>query len=1398
MDQYQIQAIRNCKKSVEWFLTNFAKLKHPSAGILPFKPFNYQKKAIRDFRKHRLNIFRKCLAEGSMVWTPTGPMPIELLKKGDLVYSYNENLDIIEIDEIEAQWCNGEKETVEVRTNTGHRSYCTPDHPFHTDSGWTNANKLASSDTLTEVYDNPGYHKANESEAILLGYLLTDDCYSDCGAGEQFHFTNTNWECLLEYQKHFELLFHKRLSIELHNRAGTNKSKENSYRISSSYVAAKDWLVDHEIWGQKADTKHIPKCVFSWDNDSIAVLLNRIFVGNGWYSESHCNEVGIGSESVLMLHQIKQLLSRFQIDSKFYPASENSLAKLRILGTDNFEKFVKYGKARKCAPTTDGFFNNRKKGQIKSVRPSIVRKVYDLTVKKNSNFIVDGVVVHNCRQAGISKISGAFATWFAMFHSDKTILIVSRKNDDAMSFLRDNVVFIYENLPEWMKETWKPVKLNEHEIIFPNNSKIKSLTSHPDVLRSNASSLNIIDEAAFIQGMDVMWCVAPNTSVITQNGVDSILNVVEGDRLLGTDWRTCHKTYYTEQKAGYKITTTNGYSITCGEKHLLRSNGEMVKANELCVGDAIDMMAGHDFKGQYQELTSVYDNEFDLTGFEDNDHIDVTCSCGNQQTAEVADLKTRLAAGSLKSNHYICESCVDNPPSVALPSYLNEDLAELLGQFISKGYIRRGLQKLEICCDPSDIDAIDHTINNIRNLFGIDPDKISFSRHTSVIIKSAEIIKWLDKHLLLSKVSDFDAVIPKLIFRSPLSVIKAFLRGYFESAAECYDTIWCRPLSHTLAEQIHQLLLICGVVSSIDFTQGMTKSLVPRDGHNWDEDGWFVDIAKTRDIRVFVQQIGFISNRKIARTKKHTKVQVDPYLEFKEEITSIEPIVGPMCDITLDGDNLYLSNGFVSHNSAGWPTLQHGGSVIVISTTNGVGNWYWSTMTDAEAGLNGFNPIIVNWWDMDWAIEYADPLSLQTKRIAPRDGIRECTTPAEIEKYGPYWSPWLEEQYIALVEQDESWKFQQEILASFVGSGNTIIPKNVLSYIATTVTPPTKKISGYQTYVQPVTGDHESLSFDFSGEEEGFWIWREPVAPKPAKMRGDMVVEPAEPGHSYVMGVDIATGKGRDYSAIVVLDVNTMEQVAEFMARCLPKELVKYIDRIGRYYNSALAVVERNNGGDIIIDELRYTVMYPNLWRQKQINDKPRAAGSSGKQRALQVKQYGHSTTQASKSALNKFMLDYIRDNPDDGYSIYSTRLLKQFNTYVRKKDRLGRDTGKTEAEEGAANFDDLVIACALALRGAGDAYNVDSSNLMPVGSMSEFNTTGSSDEISPVYTPQQSMQDMLKQGGPNLIMPITMEHEELTSESIQRQIDAYTLQLGAIPISQGKPIVTDPKYFRK
>jgi hypothetical protein len=267
--------------------------------------------------------------------------------------------------------------------------------------------------------------------------------------------------------------------------------------------------------------------------------------------------------------------------------------------------------------------------------------------------------------------------------------------------------------------------------------------------------------------------------------------------------------------------------------------------------------------------------------------------------------------------------------------------------------------------------------------------------------------------------------------------------------------------------------------------------------------------------------------------------------------------------------------------AGGYSTLAHGGSVIVVSTTKGVGNWYWRFWADAEVGDNDFNPIVVNWWDMTWNIKYRDELSKTNIEIAPTKNIRRCTSAAEMEKYGPYWSPWLESEYRNLTEKGNDGKFRQEVLAEFVGTGDTILSRQTLNIIKNTVDQYGNEydIVGKQEYVNPKTTERETLNFD-----DELWVWKKPFVG--GKVVDDTGQEHMEPPHTYVMGCDTATGEGNDFSAIQVFDINEGEQVAELKIKVRPKVFAKMIDYIGRWYNNAHAVVENNGIGEATCQEL--------------------------------------------------------------------------------------------------------------------------------------------------------------------------------------------------------------------
>jgi hypothetical protein len=102
------------------------------------------------------------------------------------------------------------------------------------------------------------------------------------------------------------------------------------------------------------------------------------------------------------------------------------------------------------------------------------------------------------RQIGKSWIAGAFLLWFAMFKFEKTVLILSNKNDNAMEMIH-RVRFIYERLPHWIKPGLADDGWNKHTVGFDNGSRIISQATSENSGRGLAVSLLFLDEFAFVR-----------------------------------------------------------------------------------------------------------------------------------------------------------------------------------------------------------------------------------------------------------------------------------------------------------------------------------------------------------------------------------------------------------------------------------------------------------------------------------------------------------------------------------------------------------------------------------------------------------------------------------------------------------------------------------------------------------------------------------------------------------------------------------------------------------------------------------------------------------------------------------------------------------------------------------
>jgi len=153
-------------------------------------------------------------------------------------------------------------------------------------------------------------------------------------------------------------------------------------------------------------------------------------------------------------------------------------------------------------------------------------------------------IVLKSRQTGISTLSAGYALWKMLFNTDFNVLVIATKQDVAKNLVT-KVRVMHELLPSWLKGG--SLEDNKLSLRLHNGSQIKAIASSPDAGRSEALSLLIFDEAAFIDDIDEIWVAAQSTlstggsciALSTPNGVGNWfhktwLNAEEGTNPFNT------------------------------------------------------------------------------------------------------------------------------------------------------------------------------------------------------------------------------------------------------------------------------------------------------------------------------------------------------------------------------------------------------------------------------------------------------------------------------------------------------------------------------------------------------------------------------------------------------------------------------------------------------------------------------------------------------------------------------------------------------------------------------------------------------------------------------------------------------------------------------------------------
>ena len=227
--------------------------------------------------------------------------------------------------------------------------------------------------------------------------------------------------------------------------------------------------------------------------------------------------------------------------------------------------------------------------------------------------------------------------------------------------------------------------------------------------------------------------------------------------------------------------------------------------------------------------------------------------------------------------------------------------------------------------------------------------------------------------------------------------------------------------------------------------------------------------------------------------------------------------------------------------AAVYPIISTGGRAFVLSTVNGIGNWYHEVYQKAINKDNAFNAIDIKWQEHP-EYQYNPNFShLYEEMIKKGLDIHkwEETTKANMPT-----KQWL-----------------QEYECSFLGTGDTYIEGEILKQVVA------------QTSEEYYTKYNNRMR-----------VWQDP-----------------QPHYSYVISCDVSLGRDRDYSAFHVINMYNGQQVAEFYSnRTSINDFAKILFNEGTLYNIAPIVCERNTIGNNLIDWLYNNYEYENLWADEK------------------------------------------------------------------------------------------------------------------------------------------------------------------------------------------------------
>lgn len=381
-----------------------------------------------------------CVAKGELIYTTKGLKKIENIKKGDKIYSIQDDLSLVR-NKVKNLFKGGKKEIYKITTKTGKTILVTEKHKFLT----TNVKYLADKNILpknvlwkelkdikvgnkiavvNKYPDNELKVRVNKEISLVLGYLVGDG-HINKRFQSNIVVVEMNEALLIKniLDKNFDLdcqiKKYKSLNGILRiNLTGGIKNRKGAGNLSNKFL---NFLRENKI-NKIKDKKEIPEIILNSNNEIIANFLKGLFQADGWCSK-HGNgvQIGYGTISEKLAGQVSHCLLRLGIQNSLHKVNhKNSGFKskylffyqinIRSFSINKFADIVgfidyKDRRLKKLLKSWKPNSKNRKENIffdiVKEIKKIGITDVYDIEVESKgkdrliNSFCCKDIVVHN-------------------------------------------------------------------------------------------------------------------------------------------------------------------------------------------------------------------------------------------------------------------------------------------------------------------------------------------------------------------------------------------------------------------------------------------------------------------------------------------------------------------------------------------------------------------------------------------------------------------------------------------------------------------------------------------------------------------------------------------------------------------------------------------------------------------------------------------------------------------------------------------------------------------------------------------------------------------------------------------------------------------------------------------